>query len=308
MQPHEHPGPVQTRRSLAAVLDRALLLDLEVSQAGKIRKIGCVSGSKTVARMGHVVLADALNELSVLAGSATCLIGHNLVRHDLVFLRETAPRHPLLSLPVIDTLVLSPIAFPENPYHRLVKDYKLIRESVNDPVADARQAAALFSDEFQSLDGLRQTEPGLFELLHFLLATPDGPNDCLAAGMELLFQALGGTKPAKQHALEICEDIFRRWGCASVPATEPLLQTATGRHASAYALTWLRVAGSSSVLPPWVRHEYPVTGDLIRRLREVPCPAPDCAYCRRVHDSRAQLRAFFGFDSFRPTPQSSTGG
>jgi len=204
--------------------------------------------------------------------------------------------------------VLSPICFPENPYHRLVKDYKLVSESVNDPVADARQAAALFSDEFRSLDGLRQTEPGLFELLYFLLATSDGPNDWLAMGMKLFFQTLGGTKPAKQHALEICGDMFRRWGCASVPADEPLLQTATGRHALAYALAWLRVAGSNSVLPPWVRHEYPGTGDLIRRLREVPCQAPDCAYCRRVHDPREQLRAFFEFDSFRPTPQSGTGG
>ena len=54
-----------------------------------------------------------------------------------------------------------------------MKDYKLVRESVNDPVADARQAAALFQDEFQALNGLRQTEPRLFEVLHFLLATPD---------------------------------------------------------------------------------------------------------------------------------------
>jgi len=29
----------------------------------------------------------------------------------------------------VDTLVLSPLCFPENPYHRLVKDYKLVRES-----------------------------------------------------------------------------------------------------------------------------------------------------------------------------------
>ena len=61
-------------------------------------------------------------------------------------LRETAPDHPVLRLPVIDTLVLSPIAFPENPYHRLVKDYKLVKESVNDPVGDARQAASLFAE------------------------------------------------------------------------------------------------------------------------------------------------------------------
>ncbi len=97
--------------------------------------------------------------------TATCVVGHNLVRHDLRVLSETAAGHPLLRLPVIDTLVLSPIACPENPYHRLVKDYKLVREGVNDPVADARQADALFGDEFHSLDDLRQMQPGLFERL-----------------------------------------------------------------------------------------------------------------------------------------------
>ncbi|HEY1209399.1 MAG TPA: DEAD/DEAH box helicase, partial [Terracidiphilus sp.] len=85
-------------------------------------------------------------------------------------------------------------------------------------------------------------------------------------------------------------------------------QTQSGRLALAYTLTWLRVAGSNSVLPPWVRLEHPLTGELIKRLREVPCNLVDCSYCRRVHNSREQLRAFFGFDSFRPTPQSISGG
>ena len=68
------------------------------------------------------------------------------------------------------------------------------------------------------------------------------------------------------------------------------------------------MAGSNSVLPPWVRLEHPLTGELIKRLREVPCPSVDCAYCRRVHNSQEQLRTFFGFDAFRPAPQSTAGG
>jgi len=42
------------------------------------------------------------------------------------------------------------LAFPENPYHRLVKDYKLVRDSINDPVADARLAASVFGDQWAS--------------------------------------------------------------------------------------------------------------------------------------------------------------
>jgi ATP-dependent DNA helicase RecQ len=189
-----------------------------------------------------------------------------------------------------------------------VKDYKLVRESINDPVADARQAATLFADEFQSLDGLRQKDPRLFEVLHFLLATPDPEVDQLSRGMAMLFSALGGTRPPKDRALAVCRELIPQWGCASVPVDESLVQTQSRRLALAYVLTWLRVAGSNSVLPPWVRLEHPLTGELIKRLREVPCHSVDCAYCRRVHNSQEQLRTFFGFAAFRPMPQNSTGG
>ena len=135
------------QRNLEALLARALLLDLEVSHQGRILEIGAVLGRECLAHTGKASMAQALDRLAVLARHAQCVLGHNLVRHDLQVLRDTHPRHPLLQLPVIDTLVLSPLCFPENPYHRLVKDYKLVRESLNDPVADARQAAALFGDE-----------------------------------------------------------------------------------------------------------------------------------------------------------------
>ena len=169
MKPQEHDADaVWAAARLEVLLADALLVDLEVSQRGKLLKLGAVLGDRTLAKPGKSAEREGLEELARMARGARLVLGHNLVRHDLAVLRETAPRHPLLRLPVVDTLVLSPIAFPENPYHRLVKDYKLVSESVNDPVADARQAAVLFRDEFKSLQGLRQTEPELFELLHYL--------------------------------------------------------------------------------------------------------------------------------------------
>ncbi|HXP59724.1 MAG TPA: RecQ family ATP-dependent DNA helicase, partial [Dongiaceae bacterium] len=303
------------------LLASALLLDLETSSQGKVLKLGAVLGGKTVT--ASIGVAAALKEVSDLATLAACVLGHNLVRHDLAVLSEVYPAHPLLRLPVIDTLVLSPIAFPENPYHRLVKDYKLVKESVNDPVSDARLAASLFADEFRSLAGLRQTEPHLFELLHYLLAaTQHEPAEQmepareeetssgmgLARGMEMVFADLGGTRPSKPRALELCRELFRRWACASVPVTEGLLQTEPQRLALAYTLTWLRVAGLNSVLPAWVRLEHPLVGSLLRQLRDVPCAAEDCAYCRTTHNPHEQLQRFFGFPQFRSPPLNRSGG
>jgi ATP-dependent DNA helicase RecQ len=290
-----------------ALLSRALLLDLEVSPAGRILKIGATIREMTLSRSGTNAPQSLAPELTRLSSQAECLLGHNLIRHDIPVLRQHLPGLHLFRLPVIDTLILSPICFPENPYHRLVKDYKLVRESMNDPVADARQAAVLFSDEFQALNGLRKKEPQLFDILHFLLATPEDATDQLARGMALLFETLGGSLPSVDHGLQLCREFLPRWGCARFPVTAALLQTQTSRLALAYACTWLRVAGLSSVLPPWVRLQYPETMVLIQRLREVPCADPGCTYCRTVQSSTEQLKRFFSFPGFRPVPQSSTG-
>ncbi len=55
----------------------------------------------------------------------------------------------LLSLPAIDTLFPSPLAFPENPYHRLVKQNQepaLARIQVSDPLPDAELTLELLAD------------------------------------------------------------------------------------------------------------------------------------------------------------------
>lgn len=86
------------------------------------------------------------------------LLGHNVIEHDLPILKQQAPALALHSLPVIDTLRLSPLAFPQNPYHRLVKDYKLIRDSLNSPLADCRSTLTLFRDQ---RDAFAQLSPSV---------------------------------------------------------------------------------------------------------------------------------------------------
>jgi len=299
-------GP-PAERSLERLPERALLLDLEVSHRGTIHKLGAVLGHRTLAATGVSACAKVLPELAEVARQAEFVLGHNLLRHDLPVLRESAARHPLLRLPVVDTLLLSPIAFPENPYHRLVKDYKLVRESANDPVADARLAASLFSDEVRSLDGLRQTEPCLFRCLRVLLTTAESPEDRSPAGLEMVFAALSEPGDPAVEIAGLCSQQVARWGCREAPVTPEDLRTGSQRLALAYALVWLRVAGSNSVLPPWVRLEHPLSGEWVRRLREVPCSSPDCPYCRRAHDARTQLRAFFAFEDFRSLPANTRG-
>jgi ATP-dependent DNA helicase RecQ len=56
-------------------------------------------------------------------------------------------------------------------------------------------------------------------------------------------------------------------------------------------------------MPPWVRHQFPEAGRLIRQLRDMACGDPNCAWCRQEHDALKQLQHWFGKSyTFRPEP------
>ena len=75
----------------------------------------------------------------------------------------------------------------------------------------------------------------------------------------------------------------------------------------AYALAWLSVAGGNSTMPPWVTHEFPEAGRIVRLLRDTPCDQEDCEWCRERHDARREFTRWFGFDGFRPEPAGDDG-
>ena len=68
---------------------------------------------------------------------------------------------------MIRTLYLSPLAFPQNPYHCLVKDYKLVRSSINSPVEDAKLAASVFADQWASFTSMAQEKATLIDFYRF---------------------------------------------------------------------------------------------------------------------------------------------
>jgi hypothetical protein len=92
-----------------------LLLDLEVSHQGNILKLGAVCDQASLTRTRGHSLASTLDQLAKLAAKATLVLGHNLVRFDLPVLREAAPGHPLLALPIIDTSRCPRSAFQRTP-------------------------------------------------------------------------------------------------------------------------------------------------------------------------------------------------
>ena len=95
--------------------------------------------------------SDLATKLDAITAGAAFVLGHNVVAFDQPALAALHPGLALHRLPLIDTLELSPVAFPQNLYHRLVKDYKLCTTMRNDPVRDAELAYALFLDQSEAL-------------------------------------------------------------------------------------------------------------------------------------------------------------
>ena len=299
---------------LSTFLSHALLLDLETGPTGAIHKIGAIRGrGETFLRQGRFDERVALAELDRFAADADLILGHNLLGHDLHALRARQPALNLLRRQVVDTLFLSPLAFPENPYHRLVKDYKLVRDSVADPLADCRLADQVFREQWTEFDRRAATgEAGLLAIDRFCFQGATGLESAATGGtgIALVFAALGIALPTAPATLELLQRYWDGRVCASVAPdlarhylTDPSL-----RPPLAYATAWLQVAGARSVLPPWVRHRFPATAELLKALRDRPCPAPDCCWCRTTHDPRGQLQRWFGLDQFRPEPRAPDGG
>ncbi|MBL0077263.1 MAG: RecQ family ATP-dependent DNA helicase [Rhodocyclaceae bacterium] len=245
---------------------------------------------------GSFNLVSALRDVDALGDGASFVLGHNVVRHDLNILRAAAPELALLKLPVVDTLVLSPLAFPRNPYHQLVKDYKLLKLAVNDPLADAQRAVALLDDQRRAL----RAEPlSIVRSYHFLLV----PQDALSGigGLNHIFRILTKeTRPSLAFVREAIADALTDKVCKHGLAKLLIALESEVHHLSiAYFLAWVRVAGENSIIPPWVRIEYPETARLARELRATPCGDAQCSYCREQHDSRRWLKQWFGYDDFR---------
>ncbi len=242
--------------------------------------------------MGHG-LAAALAKLDDLADGVDYLLGHNLIAFDLSHLQAANPGLRLLRLPAVDTLRLNPLAYPRNPYHHLVKHYQdgqLKRGRINDPELDARLTLEVFYNQQKAFS---DAPADLLTAWHWL-TTADG-----GAGFDRVFMALRRSpRPSDGEAYEAIHG--RLDGNACQTHTRDVMADA-GRHgwALAYALAWLSVSGGDSVMPPWVRHQFPEAGQLVRRLRDTACTDTACEWCRERHDARKELARWFGFDGFR---------
>lgn len=286
---------------------RCLCIDIEIARQDRmvLRELGAFRPDLDARLRVSGKARDLAERLDALTHGAAFVLGHNVVAFDQPALALLHPDLALHRLPLIDTLELSPIAFPQNPYHRLVKDYKLCTTTRNDPVRDAELAYILFQDQSEALQARVFEHSDEALCLHYLLSPENGKGvaNFFATLRRALKPALADTAAAWARATagKVCRTgqrtVLTRW-----------LQDPDWHKPLAYALAWLRVAGGNSVLPPWVSLSFPRTRAVIATLRDVPCSDPECEWCREQHDLSTLLPRYFpGITRFRSTPTTPDG-
>jgi len=286
---------------------QCLCIDIEASKNDKLtlHELGLFRPDTDAREKILGKAKDLVARTDAMTQGTKFVLGHNVIAFDQPLLQLLHPSLALHQLPFIDTLELSPVAFPQNPYHKLVKDYKLCTGTRNDPVRDAELAFELFLDQQNALQTREKTCPDETLCLHYLLGRENGKGvaDLFASIRKSLRPSLEETRLAwnRVTAGKVCIT-GQKW------LLENCLPNDEWHHALAYTLAWLRVSGGNSVLPPWVRFNFPKTRDLISLLRDTPCDSPECEWCREEHDLLSVLPKFFpGITSFRSSPQTPDG-
>ncbi len=288
-----------TQPSHSTIPFRCLSVDLELDRGERIRAFAGVrsdTGQSLRFPAAREGLAQALAKLDDLSDGADFVVGHNIIEHDLPHLQATNPNLRLLRLPVVDTLRLNPLAFPRNPYHHLVKHYQdgqLLRGRINDPELDARLTLEVFDNQLREL---RNAPSSLLTAWHWLTSMDDG------TGFDMVFQHVRGSpRPSDAEARNAIDAQLADIACRT-HGRQVAADAARNGWPLAFALAWLSVSGGNSVMPPWVRHQFPDAGRLVRLLRDTPCGDSACGWCSERHNVGKELARWFHFPNFRAEP------
>lgn len=206
--------------------------------------------------------------------------GHNVIHHDMKYLLGDEVQRWQL----VDTLYVSPLLFPERPYHHLLKDDKLMNEQMNNPVNDCEKACDLLMDEIAKWKALPDAHRFIYATL--LRDVPE------FAGFLAMVDAEVCDETTLVEHIHTAYDgrICRHADLAAIIEQQPV--------ELAFALALISTTERNSITPPWVLHNYPNVENVVHRLRHTRC-AEGCNYCRKYLDAHYNLKYFFGYDQFR---------
>lgn len=254
-------------------------IDLEIDGKGRILDIGGVKN-------GLSFHSARIPEFADFVSDCDCLCGHNIIGHDIKYLKPFLNKEYVL----IDTLYLSPLLFPRKPYHKLLKDDKILTEELNNPLNDSLKAQSLYDDEVMAFKALDKD----FQQLYYDLLN----EDIHFSGFFKSIEYVPSRKPFffRKSTADIFRELFKGKICEH-SNVESFVRD--HKVECAYAAALISTDDRNSITPAWILHNYPSVENVIRGLRAVNCGDARCAYCSQKLNAEYSLKKWFGYDRFR---------
>ena len=258
---------------------KTAFIDLEVDGRGKILDIGGV-------KAGQGFHSARIPEFADFVSDCDCLCGHNIIGHDIKYLKPFLRKEYVL----VDTLYLSPLLFPQKPYHKLLKDDKILTEELNNPLNDSLKAQSLYDDEAMAFKALDKD----FQQLYYDLLN----EDIHFSGFFKSIEYVPSRKPFffRKSTADIFRELFKGKICEH-SNVESFVRD--HKVECAYAAALISTDDRNSITPAWILHNYPSVENVIRGLRAVNCGDARCAYCSQKLNAEYSLKKWFGYDRFR---------
>ncbi len=254
-----------------------IFFDLEVNvKSNLIDDFGAVKND------GSKIHTTNAKEFSDFISGASFFVGHNVINHDFKFFENYHQFKKLRPKDAIDTLFLSTLLFPEEPYHKLVKDYKLQTEDLNNPLNDSIIVRVLFGD---ILEAFKELDENMKKIYYELLNDVDG----FAAFFKFIKY-----KPRFLNVIKIITEEFKDNICENAHLSHYIKNYPVELS---YALAIISTKKNTSVLPSWVLKNYPMVETILWNLRNVSCDG--CSYCDNYISPTKGLKKYFDYDSFR---------
>ena len=254
---------------------RYAFVDVEVGMKDKkIHDIGAWRSDRAVFHSANKrALIEFLKDVKFVCG-------HNIINHDAKYLFGNEAHEWFL----VDTLYVSPLLFPEKPYHRLLKDDKLVIEQLNNPVNDCEKAHDLFMDEVACWNALSEDKKIIYGSL--LQGVPE---------FEGFLRYVCAPIVQSEDVVNTIRSTFKGKICGNADLSSII---SLYPCELAYALALVDTINQNSITPAWVLHNYPNVENVIKLLRQTNCEG-HCEYCNQALDIHYNLQRYFGYNQFR---------
>lgn len=260
------------------MINKILYIDIETNKEGKIKDVGAIFN-------GQELHESQLTKIEKWISQADYICGHNIVAHDIPFLEEVLGYDIFRNKKIIDTLLWSPLLFSDNPYHKLVKGYKIVNDSYyNNPLSDCKLTKQLLIDELNRFDELDV-------VIQQVYASLLSKSDAYSGFLELINFKISEFDIAKEIT-----DLFQNKICDSANVVQLIKDNPIEL---AYAFSIINTKEDKSVLAYWVNNSLPKTQQILDDIRFKFCGDPSCIYCNSNLNPQKALQSYFGYNDFR---------